>query len=120
MNISKLAIEYSALEEPKAVDKTPLLRTREGELVRIIEAARRVVSTEEWGTLKKLIFDKLVENLERNLREEATKDNPSVAALAKINGQLIWARKYADLSKLADVYRLELTNVKKTLHEKEE
>lgn len=119
MNNAKITLDYSALAEPPEVDRTPVLREREGELIKIISAIRGIEGTDEWKTLKELIFGKVIEILERNLKEEAVKNSPDTLSLARISGQLLWAKKYADLSKLAEVYRQELTNIRKTLHGKE-
>ena len=120
MNNAKLAIEYSGLEEAPAVDVTSRLHSRESELVQVIDCIRKIEATEEWSSLKKLVLDGVVETLEKNLQREASKENPDLLALARINGQLIWARRYSNLSKLGEYFRLELTGIRKQLHGKTE
>lgn len=115
MNNSQLKIE----ELQPEVDRKPALRQKEGELVKIIEALRKTEMTSEWSSLKNHIFDGLVEKLEKELLDEAKKDRPDNLALARLNGQLLWARKYADLLKLADLFRLELTRIRQLLYGKE-
>lgn len=116
MNNSKIAIESVPVIDS---DKRPWLHQREGELVKIIEAIGGVTSSAEWSSLKTLVFDGLVERLRKDLFTEARKDEPNVLALARINGQYTWAKKYADLTKLADSFRLELTNIRQQLYGKE-
>lgn len=116
MNNSKIALD----SVPQEVDRKPWLHQREGELVKIIEAIGGVASSAEWSSLKTLVFQEVVEKLKKELFTEARKDTPDVLAMARINGQYTWAKKYADLDKLADSFRLELTNIRKQLYGKTE
>lgn len=116
MNNSKIAIDSGFQEEN--LDRTPWLRQREGELVTIIEAIGRVNESGDWSILKKHIFDGLVETLERKLNLEAKKNDLNSPEIYRLQGQLAWARKYADLQKLNEFFRLELTNIRKQLHGK--
>lgn len=117
MNNSKLAMDHFSLQEAE-VDKTLYLRQKENELVKIIEAIQGVVQTKAWSSLTNLVFNGVVEKLERDLRNEARKDDPDKLVLARINGQLAWATKYADLNKLCDVFRVELQNIRRNLYGK--
>lgn len=116
MNNSKFAIEH-LFDEPK-VDHKPELRENEVRLVKTIEALRAIAKTKEWSTLKNTVFDGVVETLENRLKSEASKKAPDTMELARINGQLVWARKYADLDSLAELFRLELTHVRTQLYGK--
>ena len=116
MNNSKFIIEN--VFEEKVVDRKPQLREEEGKLVKIIEALSTIADSKEWGTLKNTVFDGVVETLEKQLKNEASKDDPDKMALAKINGQLVWARKYADLDALSHVFRLKLTQIRTELYGK--
>lgn len=113
MNNSKLTLDRFLEDQP--LDTTPWLKDREATLVRLVETLRRVAQSEDWSSLKKELFDGVVETLEKAQKAEAEKDKPDLAALAKINGQLVWARKYSDLTKLADIFMAELINVRKQL-----
>lgn len=116
MNNSKLVIENVplTLEEPER-DITHF-KERESELIIIIEAIREIEKSSAWSTLKTKLFETLVISLERDLTSEAKKDAPDTLKLARISGQLKWAEKYADLSKLENSYRLELTNIRRKLY----
>lgn len=118
MNNSFLYFETPVKE--KTVDVTPKLREREAELVKIIEALTEINKGKEWSTLKKYIFDGLVERLEKELKAEARKDGPDSNKLGKLSGQLLWAERYADLNKLIAQFRTELTNIRLQLHGKSE
>lgn len=115
MNNSKLAIDNFSIEE-KQVDISPRLRERLNELVIIIEALEGVAASKEWSSLTKLVFNGVVEKLESDLLKEAKKDNPDQLALARLNGQVVWAKKYADLNGLANIFKSELKNVNDKLH----
>lgn len=114
MNNSNLGLETETLSEQE-VDRAPWLRERESELVRVIEAILAIEDTKEWSTLKNYVFDGVVEKLERDLLSEAKKEDPDKQKLASLNGQFVWAKKYADLKGLADVFRKELTNIRNQL-----
>lgn len=114
MNNSKLALD-NVFEEPE-VDRTPELRKREADLVKIIEALGVIAGSKEWSTLKNTVFDGVVETLEKQLTSEAKKDTPNTQVLAKINGQLVWAKKYVDLESLGTFFRIELTNIRQQLY----
>lgn len=117
MNNSQ-AVGKLSLENAVKVDYTPQLRSKEGELISIIDSLQRVQSTKEWCTLKEKVFDNLVVSLERELATEAKKENPDTLKLNRLAGQLKWAEKYSDLTKLEDSFRLELTHVRIKLYGK--
>lgn len=117
MNNSKLALDSVVhLEEDKQQDRSPQLINREGQLVKIIEAIQSVEKTEAWSTLKTEVFDSVVNVLEREIKDEAKKESPDTLKLNRLAGQLKWAEKYADLSKLETVFRQELNGLRKTLY----
>ncbi len=115
MNNSKLAIEQFNID--KEPDRTPWLKEREASLVRQIEALRRVAASEDWSSLKKEIFDGVVETLEKAQKAEAEKIPADPVKLAQITGQLVWARKWSDLRKVADILMVEKNNITKKLNE---
>ena len=117
MNNSFLNLD---LAEEKPVDTSPRLRERETEVVKIIESLNEISGTKEWSTLKKYIFDGLVERLEKELKAEARKDGPDSNKLGKLSGQLLWAERYATLDKLIVQFRTELTNIRLQLHGRSE
>lgn len=100
--------------EPEVV--SPILRERQSELVRIIESLQVISSSEPWQVLKSLVFDKVVEQLEKRLKLETAKKPIDTDEIHRLNGQLIWAKRYADFNKLIDVYRLELENIRSKLN----
>ena len=116
MNNAQIISDGLSLEDTKEFDRSPWLRQREGELVKIIEAIGKIAETDEWNVLKTHIFAPLEETLEKRLVTEANKLEISDAELHRLQGQLIWAKKYADFKKLAEFFKLELVNVHKQLN----
>lgn len=114
MNNAKIAIDFA--EEEFEADKAPIIRQRQEEVVSIIEALQRLAGNGDWKVLKVLVFDGLVATLEQRLKLEATKKLIDTDELHRLNGQLIWAKRYSDLYKLIDVYKLELTSLKDKLN----
>ncbi len=116
MNNSKIALDNQEVFTEKTFDKKPILRQREGELVKLIETIMRIESSEDWQILRNHIFDGLVESIEGRIRNESGKGELNQPEIYRLQGQLLLARKYADFKKLADVYRSELSNVKQQLN----
>ena len=117
MNNSKIA--YENLEEDEELDQSGFLQRQKGELTQIVEAINRVEASEDWQKLKKLVLDGIVLNLERQVLNETTEKEINTPGIYRLQGQLFWARKYADLKKLSDMYRQQVENIKNQLeHEK--
>lgn len=106
----------ASLTENTTEDTKPRLRGREGELVTIIEALRAIEASAEWSSLKTYVFDGVVESLMRRLVTEASKSPLDDKEIYNLQGQLQWAKKYANLQKLADGFVLELKNVRLQLN----
>lgn len=111
MNNSTLSYQEPAEE----IDLSPVLREKQVELEAIIKAINAIAGTPEWKVLKEKVFDGVVESLERLLNQEAKKKPLNEAEIYSLNGQLQWAKKYADFNKLAQAYKLELDNIAKQL-----
>ena len=79
--------------------------------------ARVDLMADEVSSLKKEIFDGVVETLEKAQKVEASKDKPDLSILTNINGQLVWARKYTDLKKMADILMVRLNEIRKKLNQ---
>lgn len=92
------------------------LHSIEGELVKIIEAVKEIESTNAWSTLKALVFDQVTDNLEKRLRLEANRPELNAPDMYRLQGQLVWARRYSNLDTLLEAKRLELTNVRRQLN----
>lgn len=97
------------------IQRDERLRAREAELVSIIEAARALSLSNEWSTLKTYVFDGMVERLERQLKEQASNDVVDTSELYRLQGQIRWAKRFADLQVLSNEFRTELTSVRAQL-----
>lgn len=115
-NNSQFALE-SVLAKA-APDPKVKLREMEAQLVRIIEAIRGIKHSQEWSTLKTEVFDGLTARLERDLREEAMKDDPDPKKLNRITGELKWARRFSKIEKFEELKEVELKNIRQNLYGK--
>lgn len=113
MNNSYFSIEQATLKEEPELEREAQLKDREGELVRIVSAIRRVRESEDWSTLKSTLFDGLTSRLTRELLAESKKENPDTLRLNRLTGQLVWAERYSSLEKLEATYFEELNNLRK-------
>ena len=114
MNNSFLGIDESDKEAKKEQ-----LRSEEARIVKILEAITTISSSKEWHVLKIEVFDNLVNILEKNIQEEACKEEVKLGRLNHLAGELKWAERYANLSKLEKEYRSKLKSIRINLYGKE-
>lgn len=100
-------------------DRADAIEKRRSELATIVEALKRVSESQDWKTLKRLVLDGIVSNLERRLSAEATKSEINGPELYRLQGQLAWARKYADLDTLAEFFRKQVEGINLSQNEQE-
>ena len=115
MNNSKIAFD-NIEEETK--DKLSFLQKQQGEFSQIVEAINRVEASQDWQKLKRLVLDGVVTTLEKKVASEASKEEVNTPELYRLQGQLTWARKYADLSKFAEFFRVQISNLKNQINGK--
>ena len=92
------------------------LGAEESRIVKILEALTAISSSKEWQVLKTEIFDSLINVLERNIQEEARKEDTKPTVLSRLSGELKWAERYADFSKLEQYYKGLLKSIRIKLH----
>lgn len=109
-----MKVDLNINDEPE-IDRTPWFRQRETELITTIETIRRVAQSDDWIKLKSLIFEGLEESLDKRLKSEAEKLEVNLPETYRLQGQLIWAKKYADFDKLAEFFKNELIGVRNNL-----
>jgi len=119
MNNSKLTMEQATLGNGSEVDRTPELEKHRASLTKIIEALNNVAQSRDWHVLKKELFDGLESAIERTLRQEVERKELNPTEIHRLQGQLIWARKYSNFEKLADFFKKQLQGVNQQLHGKE-
>lgn len=113
MNNSKLAIESLLITEETSIDVSPHLRQRQQELAEIIAAFDAIVASSYWKVLQNKVFDGVLEALQKRL--DAEKDEKEIF---RLQGQIAWARKYADLTKMTQTFKDELQRITKQLNAK--
>lgn len=102
-------------EEEITVDNS-LLRQRKATLIKLIEAINELSKNKDWQIMKDLLFDGLVEKIERNLLAEAKQNKLNDPEIYRLQGQLTWAKRYSDPYRLAETYRIELGEITKRLN----
>ncbi len=115
MNNAKIVIDSQPEEISGTIER---LRSEEARIVRIIEATQEVARSKAWSTLKTELFENLVNILERELKSEAKKPDPDTKKLNRLSGELGWAEKYADMSKLENTYKIQLQGLRTQLYGK--
>mgnify|MGYP001600761649 FL=1 len=111
MNNSNLQLE------DKEDSRLSFLQDKQGELAQLVEAINRVEANEDWRKLKEIFLNGIMDKLERQLKEEASKSEVSLPKVYRLQGQVEWAKKYSNLKKISDEKRLEIENLKKQIYE---
>lgn len=95
------------------VEKSPVVEERETFLISVIELLQRVRLSEDWSSLKQRVFDGLTAKLEKELRDEAMKEDPNTNRLNRLSGELKWSRRFSDLEEYEKTLRVELAAIRK-------
>ena len=103
--------------EEKEDSRLSFLQEKQGELAILIESINRVEANEDWRKLKDVFLNGIVDKLERQLKDEAKKEEVSLPKLYRLQGQIEWAKRYSDLKKFSNEKRLEVENLKKQIYE---
>ncbi len=110
MNLAQVHVPLEIESDQEEVSQR--YKVEEARLVRIIEAVQNLKKSKEWSTLKTEVFVNLVTILEKDIKNEARKEDCSPTKLNRLSGELKWAEKFADLDKFETSYRLQLQNVR--------
>lgn len=100
----------NSLSEEQSVDIAPMLRTRQEEIVKIIEAIDSISHSNHWKFLEEKVFQISLDSSVNQLCIE--KDDRKVANL---QGKIEVLSKYADFKGFSEAYRLELKNIEQKL-----
>mgnify|MGYP001594622906 FL=1 len=113
MNNSKITLDN--LSQELETNKVSFLEKEQGRLIQLVEAINRVESSEDWQKLKVILLDEIVISLEKQLVKEADKKEINAPEIYRLQGQLVWARKYGDLKKLSDWYKFQIEGIRQQL-----
>ena len=91
------------------------LREEHDKITKLIIAIDSLDKTKEWITIKELLLDGLVEKTKLKIQQEACNQKISNETLYRLQGELNWVRRYADLKGYASTLKLELEGIKKRL-----
>ena len=81
-------------------------------LTRLIEAIDGVLRTKDWATLEELHFSQEKRRIERLLLSEAKKLPVNDKEIYRLQGEMKWALRYADIRKWAEFLKNQLTELK--------
>ena len=108
MNNAKLT--ENSLSEEQPADIAPMLRSRQEEIAKIIEAINSISQSNHWKFLEEKVFAASLNSFVNQLCVE--KDDRKVAVL---QGKIEILSKYADFKGFSEAYRLELKNIEQKL-----
>ena len=110
MNNSKIVLENLGEDS-----KESYLQKQQGELTQIVEAINRIEATEDWKKLRSLLLDGVIKTIEKQLLSETSKQEIVTPELYRLQGQLAWAKKYADLKKLSEFFKQQIEGIQQQL-----
>lgn len=100
----------NSLSEEQPADIKPMLRARQEEIVKIIEAIDSISQSEYWKLLEAKVFQTSLNSCVNQICVE--KDDKQVA---RLQGKIEILSKYADFKGFSEAYRLELKNIERSL-----
>lgn len=103
------SISLEPEQEPRDMER---FEEKQGVLERELVALRTLEKTPEWRTLKELVFDGRVENLEKQLVAKSLEKEVNLPDLYRLQGRLSEAKRTANLEKTVSV---EHRGIKNTL-----
>ena len=91
------------------------LELRHIELVKILKALEALEMSQEWETLKELVFNPAKASIEKQLMLEANKPELDLPKIYRLQGELNWAIKYCDISKFIESKKRLLEEINKRI-----
>lgn len=101
--------------EPISDEAKALLREEQARLVKLIEALVKLDKSEEWNTLKELVYDKSLLAIERQLLQEALSKDIKTEKLYHLQGQWAWAKQFCDVNRFVVTLKQQLEEIKKRI-----
>lgn len=105
-------MEDDYAQEPVSEEIKALYRKRQGELIEILKAIDGLEKNEDWLTLKTLVFDGILEKYKTIIVQEALNPEINPNKLYRFQGEMAWARSFADLRAWAKDLKQELESIK--------
>jgi len=105
-----LTVETKVSEEVKTQ-----LREKQNELISIIEALTRLDTNPDWQTLKELVFDRALDSIERQIRNEALNQTIDTSKIYKLQGEWAWAKQNVDSDRFISTLKIQLEDIKQKL-----
>lgn len=91
------------------------LRETETNLINLIEALAKLEQSKEWETVKKLVFDKSLESIERQLLNESLAIEVKPNKIYKLQGEWVWSKQFCDTNRFIETLKGQLSEIKKKL-----
>lgn len=91
------------------------LREKQNELISIIEALTRLDTNPDWQTLKELVFDRALDSIERQIRNEALNQTIDTSKIYKLQGEWVWAKQNVDSNRFISTLKIQLEDIKNKL-----
>ena len=101
-------------QEPSEEIKA-LMRKQQNEFITIIEAFSGLEKSQEWNTVKELVFERSLKGIERQILNESLNPKINTDKLYRLQGEWAWAKQYNDTGRFIDTLRKQLQDIKQKL-----
>ena len=102
-------------EEQLNEDTKVLLRERQTEIRKILEAIDELQQTKGWKTLQEVLFSKSLDAIERQLKNEALAVKVDTDKIYKLQGEWVWAKQFMDIPSFTKTLKAQLTELNRKL-----
>lgn len=92
-----------------------LLREEQNRLISIIESVATLEKSEEWATLKELVFNRSLQSIERQIMSATLSEDIDLNKLYKLQGERSWAKKFTDTDRFIETLKKQLQDIKNRL-----
>lgn len=104
------------MDEPQLTEEGKvILRKKQTELVKIIEALAGLSQTADWNIIREMIFDKSSSSIERQLLNESINPVVNINKIYKLQGELEWSRRFGNIDRYIESLKNQLQEIKKKL-----
>lgn len=100
------------MEETFTKDQLEVLRTRETELMNLIQAFSVLEQSKEWNTVKELVYGKSLSSIERQLLFESLNPDLNPSKISRLQGEYAWAKQFCDPDRFIGTLKKQLEDIK--------
>lgn len=103
------------LKEELTEEQKIRLREKQTELIKLLETLQGLEKTDEWQTLKELVFKPSLNAIQKQIISEALNPTIDTNKLYRLQGEWTWAKQHADTDRFASTLKKQIEDIKNKL-----